>query len=444
MELLQQIEVKAPNNGQKSVDKQTRLSESSNADSAKNKPFEEQLNKQIDQVKEKVDHEKTEDNQQVNSSKEEVQAAEGMNNDASSVTSESVDSIENGYDNEVIEGVANGLQVEETSNSLIAALLPQEGSDLPLSDAVTQTLKPKQSIQDLSVFQRSNLSQSINADSVTVVKAAITPQQSLEGSGKVQQQISELINKTQQKLVSSSVNSLTADANTIKPLNVPVNLASSLSEKVNIQDMHYTKMLSEMPTTDVITQSTRLQQVPLTTTVSTNLPSAQNILTGPITETASGITPSSLGNTLNLSIPTNIQNPNWSQQMAQQVSYMIKGGFQQAEIKLNPAHLGPMEIKLMINDDQASINFVAQHAPVRDALDNALPRLKEMLEQQGLNLSDVDVSTQSEQQQANAESQEQGNVDSHPGSLKEQIETEGMEQGVMVNMDVNSGLSIFA
>jgi len=443
MELLQQIEVKAPNNGQKSVDKQTRLSESSNADSAKNKPFEEQLNKQIDQVKEKVDHEKTEDNQQVNSSKEEVQAAEGMNNDASSVTSESVDSIENGYDNEVIEGVANGLQVEETSNSLIDVLLPQEGSDLPLSDAVTQTLNPKQSIQDLSVFQRSNLTQSINADSVTV-KASITPQQSLEGPGKVQHQISELINKTQQKLVSPSLQSLAADANTVKPLNVPVNLASSSSEKVNIQDMHYIKMVSEMPTTDVIAQSTRLQQVPLTTTVSTNLPSAQNILTGPITETASGITPSSLGNTLNLSIPTNIQNPNWSQQMAQQVSYMIKGGFQQAEIKLNPAHLGPMEIKLMINDDQASINFVAQHAPVRDALDNALPRLKEMLEQQGLNLSDVDVSTQSEQQQANAESQEQGNVDSHPGSLKEQIETEGMEQGVMVNMDVNSGLSIFA
>jgi len=440
MELLQQIDVKAANNGQKLVDKQTRLSESNNVNSANNKPFEEQLNKQIDRVKEKEDHKKVNDNQQVNDSKEKNQAAA----EAGDVDqSDSSISVENESDNDVSEGILSEREVDETSNSLMSTLLPEEGNDLPLFNITTQTPNPNQSTQGFSVVQKPIQEQPIQASAVTL-KVSVATQQAGEGTGKAQQHISEFINKTPLNIANQSQQSLMADASTAKPLNVPVNLTSILSEKANIQDMRYSKIMSEIPTTDVITQTTRLQQVPLTTAVSASLSPAQNILTGPATELSSAINTAPLGNTLHSSIAANIQNPNWSQQMAQQVSYMIKGGFQQAEIKLNPAHLGPMEIKLMMNDDQASINIVAQHAPVRDALDSALPRLKEMLEQQGLNLADVDVSTQSEQQQASAESQEQGSADSQPGSSKEQIEAEGMEQEVVVNMDVNSGVSIFA
>jgi len=429
MELLQKIDIKAASNGQKSMDKQTHLKGASNENTGKNKLFEEQLNKQIDQVKEKSDYKKVDDNQQVSASKEENKAVVDELDDDQPTISGSTISIESEPDNEISENILSDPQLDESPSFLMATLLPEEGSDLPLSNFATQVANLKQSGQAFSANQNPVQEHSIEVGSVIE---------------KAQQHISELINKMPQKLAKQSPQSLSADVSIAKPLNVSTNLTSILPEKTNIQDMRYTKIVSEMTTTDVITQTTRLQQVPLTTSVSANLSSAQTILTGPVTELTSAFNTAPLSNTLNSSIAANIQNPNWSQQVAQQVSYMIKGGFQQAEIKLNPAHLGPMEIKLMMNDDQASINFVAQHAPVRDALDSALPRLKEMLEQQGLNLSDVDVSTQSEQQQASAESQEQGSETSQQGASNEQAETSSVEQELIANMDVNSGVSIFA
>jgi flagellar hook-length control protein FliK len=65
------------------------------------------------------------------------------------------------------------------------------------------------------------------------------------------------------------------------------------------------------------------------------------------------------------------------------------------ELKLNPAHLGPIEVRVQMQNDQAQVSFVAQHGPVRDALEAALPRLREMFTAKGFNLVDVNVSQHS-------------------------------------------------
>jgi len=204
-------------------------------------------------------------------------------------------------------------------------------------------------------------------------------------------------------------------------------------------------VMGEMPTSELMTQSTRLQQVPLTTAINATVanPQSVNVHTVSGTEFTSALNTASTttASTLNTAITTSLQSPQWSQKVTEQVSFMLKGGLQQAEIKLNPAHLGPMEIKLTMNDDQASVNFVAQHAPVREALDAAIPRLREMLEQQGLNLADVDVSTQSQQQQAEGEGSSQGEVaKAESDETGEQVNT----QHITVNMTEGSGVSIFA
>jgi flagellar hook-length control protein FliK len=98
---------------------------------------------------------------------------------------------------------------------------------------------------------------------------------------------------------------------------------------------------------------------------------------------------------LNGAIATPVSHPNWGQGVGEQLALMVQGNLQTAEIKLNPAHLGPMEIRLSLNHDQASVTFISAHAAVRDALDAAMPRLRDMLEQQGINLANVDVSAQS-------------------------------------------------
>jgi len=50
-----------------------------------------------------------------------------------------------------------------------------------------------------------------------------------------------------------------------------------------------------------------------------------------------------------------------------------------AEIKLNPAHLGPISVRIDVNQDQATIMFTAQHADVKEAIEASIPKLREML-----------------------------------------------------------------
>ena len=89
----------------------------------------------------------------------------------------------------------------------------------------------------------------------------------------------------------------------------------------------------------------------------------------------------------------------WSQDFNQQVAMFVQQDIKQAHIQLNPQHLGPMEIRISIGaEQQFNVSFNTQHSIVKDALDGAIPKLREMFEQQGLNLGDVNVSQQSHQQ----------------------------------------------
>jgi len=82
----------------------------------------------------------------------------------------------------------------------------------------------------------------------------------------------------------------------------------------------------------------------------------------------------------------------WSRGVGERVLMMADRGLQSATIKLQPEHLGPMEIRIQVDDDgTAQVNFSAQHAQTRDALETAIPRLRELLADQGLSLSQANV-----------------------------------------------------
>jgi len=93
-----------------------------------------------------------------------------------------------------------------------------------------------------------------------------------------------------------------------------------------------------------------------------------------------------------------LNQPQWNQQVGDRINWMISQGLRQADIRLNPPELGMLEIRVQIQGDQASIQFNTAHTDVKDALDNAMPRLREMLAANGLNLADVNVSHQGHQQ----------------------------------------------
>lgn len=111
-------------------------------------------------------------------------------------------------------------------------------------------------------------------------------------------------------------------------------------------------------------------------------------------------------------IPVTVGQPQWSQAVGEKVLWLAAQNITAAEIRLDPPDLGPMQVKVSINQDQASVSFTSHHAGVREALDQNLNRLRDMFNEQGLNLVNVDVSDKSFHRQ---QSEGKG-AQSHEGS----------------------------
>ncbi len=94
------------------------------------------------------------------------------------------------------------------------------------------------------------------------------------------------------------------------------------------------------------------------------------------------------------------QHPQWSQALGERLHWMVSQQLQSAEIRLDPPELGSLDVKVVVNKDHATVHFVTHNPQVRDALETATPRLREMFADAGLNLGDVNVSQESFQQQA--------------------------------------------
>ncbi|WP_429076954.1 flagellar hook-length control protein FliK [Aeromonas veronii] len=87
-------------------------------------------------------------------------------------------------------------------------------------------------------------------------------------------------------------------------------------------------------------------------------------------------------------------------ELHQKVNVMLAEKLQQAEIQLDPLGLGKMKIQIQMGaDSQANVHFVVQHGQTREMLEQAMPRLRDMLAGQGILLGQTQVQQQSQQQQ---------------------------------------------
>ena len=86
---------------------------------------------------------------------------------------------------------------------------------------------------------------------------------------------------------------------------------------------------------------------------------------------------------------------NWGKALGHQLNWMVNNQLQQAEIRVNPPDLGPIELRVSLQHNQTSVTFFCHESAVREALENALPRLREMLDSQGISLNQAQVSDQS-------------------------------------------------
>lgn len=107
------------------------------------------------------------------------------------------------------------------------------------------------------------------------------------------------------------------------------------------------------------------------------------------------ITPQNIEKSVGLAeIKAPINSPEWKSNLGDRVAWMAQNKIPAAEIKINPAHLGPIEIKVSLNNEQATVSMIASHGATREALEAAIPRLREIFSDSGLQLADADVSSQ--------------------------------------------------
>jgi flagellar hook-length control protein FliK len=86
-----------------------------------------------------------------------------------------------------------------------------------------------------------------------------------------------------------------------------------------------------------------------------------------------------------------VGNAAWADELGTRMIMMTERGQHSASLRLSPEHLGPLEVRIAIRDDQASVWFGAAHADTRAAIEQALPRLRELFASQGLGLADAGV-----------------------------------------------------
>jgi flagellar hook-length control protein FliK len=94
-------------------------------------------------------------------------------------------------------------------------------------------------------------------------------------------------------------------------------------------------------------------------------------------------------------VSTPVGEAGFTDEVGDKITWMANHGVQSASLQLTPEHLGPVEVRISVQNGSASVSFNAAHADTRAALEQTLPRLREMFSTQGLTLTDASVSQQS-------------------------------------------------
>ena len=135
----------------------------------------------------------------------------------------------------------------------------------------------------------------------------------------------------------------------------------------------------------------------------------------------------------------NIFKPEGQQQLTEKVRWMVNSRNITAEIRLDPPDLGGMNIKVNLSGDSASVSFVVQSQHARDALDQAVPRLREMLEEQGIELGQSSVQQESAGSDEQAEKDNLANNSNDSDNLAQQSQDgiqDSNENGLLDHNDI--------
>ena len=100
-----------------------------------------------------------------------------------------------------------------------------------------------------------------------------------------------------------------------------------------------------------------------------------------------------------------LTHPGWSEDLGEQILWMNNKGNTRRRTQAESSASWPISVRIDVNQDQATIMFTAQHADVKEAIEASIPKLREMLVTQQLNLVNVNISQNSTPDQGRPQSQ---------------------------------------
>lgn len=128
-----------------------------------------------------------------------------------------------------------------------------------------------------------------------------------------------------------------------------------------------------------------------------------------------------LNSPISLSVDISVTHKTWADEFSQKIVWVTTQHGQSAELHLNPPQLGPVDVLIKVDGDQATALFTSAHAVVRDAIEQALPKLREMLADNGIMLSNTTVSDQSPREQQTKQTDQQYSRESRQKNIDEAI-----------------------
>lgn len=142
----------------------------------------------------------------------------------------------------------------------------------------------------------------------------------------------------------------------------------------------------------------------------------------------------------------NIHKPEGQQQLNEKIRWMVNARNSMAEIRLDPPELGSMQVRVNVSGDAASVSFVVQSQQAKDALAESMPRLREMLSEQGIELGDAHVQKDNS---SNSESGQQFAGQGNNGDESINQRQDGMDDNTAVieqgiTRDMKGGIDFYA
>ncbi|WP_429178882.1 flagellar hook-length control protein FliK [Aeromonas salmonicida] len=288
-----------------------------------------------------------------------------------------------------------------------------------LGRADSDTTTPTDAAQTQAVTEEGEQAKAAPAaksDSQTVVSSMATGAQTTP----VAQAAEPVLTAPQQALASSesqgpqaSLNALSAGLKQMEASDSPKTKADvKLDVKQKVAELGRNSALGTESTTQDNNHSQQVQQ--------NSQPQAVNNDSKPTTDISARRDPQHLAH-------LKLASPETPVQLHQKVNLMLTDKLQQAEIQLDPLGLGKMKIQIQMGaDNQANVHFVVQHGQTREMLEQAMPRLRDMLAGQGIQLGQTLVQQQPQQQsQGQSAFSGQGQSGQHgSGSFSETGQTE--------------------